>query len=148
MTKRSGVDCGGVIPCTNPNPTAMCEFDEGGNCNHWLVGDIAIVEQFDALSADEFHFAMEASKTRFFGKLNDEGNLVLEQVGMLARAGLLGGDVLKGLYPLDEKRLEMSNPEHRKRILEWDFEQPLLNVIFQRGNLSVSGTMRNPAAKG
>lgn len=146
--KRSGVDCGPLKDCGNPNPLAMCETDGQGNCSEWIQGDMGIMEKFDALSADDFHLAMEASTTRFFGKENKDGNLVLEHVGMLKAAGLVKGDVLTGVVEVVKGETSTYTMEsHQEKILSWPFESGLLNIKFKRAGLSHSASMKNPAGK-
>lgn len=148
MAKFYGQRCGPLNNCGEyGGPGWMCECDGQGNCTEQGVGDPGQFEAFAALSPKEFQAHMEASTTKFYGTYTEDGGLKLMGVGMLKEAGLQVGDILIGAFVVGDNTLEMSNQEHRQRILEWKFTKPLVSILFKRGDLSLSSTMKNPAAK-
>jgi hypothetical protein len=131
MSKEWGKQCDyGVGLCFNGPPTSWCSGQHP--CIGGDVGDLGIMQK----SPEE----IEASTTKFVLDKDDK----LLEVGMLADAGLMAGDTLTGLYLVGSDVLEMSKEEERIRILTWDFDRPLINVLFERKGLSHTATLKNP----
>lgn len=108
----------------------MCETDGQGGCTDWIVGDFNLYEKTAA--------EIESSSTRF---LVDQNNVLVE-VGLLATFGLRVGDRL-----ITVGKSNMANPKGRKRILEWNFDAPMLKVVFMRKDDFHARTMENPKGK-
>lgn len=142
--KRYGCRCG---PNNDCNVLAgagwMCETDGQGNCSEWAVGDFAVWH----LTGDELQTALELSKTKFYGKFNDAGHLVLEEVGMLADAGLQKGDVLISVLENENAGVWHSMKYNAENILTWQFTAKELLVIYRREGKGDSSVMKNPAYK-
>jgi hypothetical protein len=145
MTRYYGQGCGPQNNCgVYKGAGWVCECDTEGNCSEQPVGEPELWNLFGKLPPEEFAKRMDASTMKFFGKLYKEGNLILDKVGCLADAGLQSGDVLTGVFVVGEDALEMSREEDWLKILTWQFTKPLINVLYERDNLSLSGTMKNP----
>lgn len=143
MAKQWGATCGPNNQCWGGEPYEWCEAFPNG-CQRGGVGDRRIKEKRAALSSKDFQATMDASQTKFFGTWTDAGGLLLEEVGMLAAAGLQPGDVLTGAFTVGGKTLDMADPDDRKKILTWQFKSDLVNLIYERNNTSLTRTMKNP----
>lgn len=143
MTKHYGAKCSTVIQgqCAQGWPGWSCECD-GVNCSEWPVGDFGVWH----LTGDELQKALEASTTKFWGKYNGAGLLVLEEVGMLANAGLQKGDALFSIFE-GRKSFLMEDDGDHEAILTWQFTRPKVVVNYIRNGELLTGTMANPAYK-
>jgi hypothetical protein len=144
MSRYYGSRCGIANNCVGNHPGWWCECDGQGNCSEGGVGDFGI----EGLVGDDLHKYLSASTTKFEGKWNKEGNLVLENVGMLADAGLRPFDTLIGVVeisPAQSRYTALKND--RIKILTWDFLAPEVGIIYSRSNGAQSGVMANPQFK-
>jgi hypothetical protein len=125
--------------CGNSVPTNWCAGQQP--CYGGGVGIVG--EDISKMTAAQ----IQANPNKFWGTYTEDGNLKLIGVGGLAKAGLQAGDVLTGVFAVGSEPLEMSNEKDRLDILCWRFTKPLVNLTFQRGITSHTGTMKNPAGK-
>ncbi len=133
MSKCWGCRCSSFQICGGGPATSWCEQLPNG-CDEGDLGDFNIASK----SKDE----MEKSTTKFYGKRDKEGNLVLEEAGFLANAGLSKGDVLLGV-----NGLLYNDPKQREEILTCAFTSPSLTIAFRYGSGKVeqSAVTANPA---
>jgi hypothetical protein len=128
--------------CGGGDPTEWCEEYPGGGCDGGSVGDLNLMENFNALSRADFQALMEASTTKFWGKWSPKG-LVLEEVGILKEAGLQKGDILTGIDELQRQQYA-SFKDSSHYILKWMFESADLTITFLRNGAALVGEMKNP----
>jgi hypothetical protein len=137
--KRYGCKCGPLNDCGDPaGPGWMCETFGPGACSEWPVGDFVDW----SLPQDELQAALEASTTKFYGSFDKNGGIVLEEVGMLAAAGLKQGDTL-----LAVEGFRLANQFDRRTILTWQFNGKKVAVTFVRKGRMHAANMDNPKGK-
>jgi type II secretory pathway component PulC len=71
---------------------------------------------------------------------------VLEEVGLLAAAGLQKGDILTGVDELHTGQYA-SFKDSAQHILKWLFESQDLAITFSRKGVAFIGEMENPKSK-
>lgn len=143
MPKTWGAACGENNKCWGSAPTNWCE-EIGDECFCGGLGDLEI----SSIPVEKFQSILEASTTKFYGKWTDNGNLILEEIGMLANAGLLPGDILLGIISIEEGVFKLNTPEGRRHILQWQFTSPKLFPRFMRDGNDRMGGMDNPTFRG
>lgn len=120
--------------CFNGGPTTWCESFYPSGCQG---GDVGVAGIEDLTSAE-----IEASTAKFYGTRDKDGNLLLEEAGFLAAAGLRAGDTLVGI-----NSLRYSDEKERQQILLCKFPSAHIVVRFRyaTGLLEQAATIPNPA---
>ncbi len=105
--------------CGGGPKTSYCTDYPGGGCTDGDVGAVGIEDMTSEQT--------EACQTKFYGPRDKDGNLVLEEPGWLAQAGLAKGDTLLGVNDLhyyDEKQ--------RQLILTHNFPESELLIRYRQ----------------
>jgi hypothetical protein len=133
MAKEWGKQCQTGL-CFNGEPTQYCEPFYPNGCRG---GDVGLFN-IESLKPEE----IEASTAKFYGTRDPDGNLLLEEPGFLAKAGLRRGDTLLGI-----NSLSYSDEKDRQEILHCRFTRShlLIHFRYNGGKLDQNQTIENPA---
>lgn len=143
MPKTWSATCGENNQCWGAQPTSWCE-KIGDDCFCGDLGDLGIAD----IQPDKFQETMDASTTKFYGTRTKNGGLQLQEVGMLAAAGLQVGDELLGVTPLVRDAVQLSMSQDRAAVLQWQIATKGVYVVYERDDDIRIGYMSNPAYKG
>lgn len=142
MSKYSGARCSGMPGGCINDPLYWCE-KIGDDCSDGGIGDLNILEDYAALSIDDFRAKIDASETMFM--LTKKGEFI--KLGLFAGIGIQEGDKLIGVVE-NQKAHFYEYAVDRRHILGWAFKRNNLYVLLERQGEAIATVLTNPALNG